>query len=913
MTVNDLKVLFVSREDTYSLQLPNGVWAKQDMPITDEMLDKHLKGSATIGLYQILPPNTLKWGCIDIDLDSRVHKAENFNIEIWKDKLLEQANIFKEALKNIGITSYIEFSGFKGYHVWFFFKEQVNAKIVKDFTTLLGNENTPILPEIRWDIFPAQDSVDENAYGSLVKLPLAFHQKSGKYSRFIDAEPTIDTVIYTDIEQLRKYNEEYLFWRVVRKCRAINTMWENDLASKFSHNSHREILGYIYAKIPNSLEFLKKHFFSKLNDYNEDVTEKHFRLIEKKYKPIKCDTMQSAKYDHVCKEQCLEIKNHTSPIAFYTEERDRINPTMANSSILPTTMDAIKIVDGVFAMEVYNKKREKELKVLSNFVAKISETRTVEDDDTTYATSIFKIEVTPKTGQKVYVEITLKDYMDDKILSMKLMNKLGVRDFYCYPIQYVRWAIQKFSDPKNVVVIRHFGYNIPDAALNEIYPKIYYTPSILITAAGITVNDDIKMELPTLSTGGILDLKIINEEELEFVKEMILKHILILTDAPTSHFILANTFMPILHPFFNTDKTRYGFWLYGDSGVGKSYIMKIMQLFYGKFQSGVTWNSTGMSIQAAGYDFKDALYTLDDFKLNGMTEIQKKAIQNVIQNYADNTARMRLNSDSTTQNSKPIRGWLTSSGEEIPYESSNIARLVMIPIRPSTVDAHIRFASGNLIHEHSHLLPGFTAKYIQYILSCNPNDINKTYTNFRERYLKVVGKNPNYVRIAHNFAYLSTSYNYVMRFIQKDEDIDELMETFQKACEEAALHTCGISTDARSDNILLDILREGLASGRYYLQDEYQTNNRIGSKPIGYWAVSKNLNDNKPIVHLFFNICYTVVTEELKKIGKDLSHSKPVILGNFFTKELSYDKKEYVTTYNKQTVRVIRLKEGVLG
>ncbi|MDI6904764.1 MAG: DUF1882 domain-containing protein [Candidatus Bathyarchaeia archaeon] len=45
--------LWVSRHSAYAIQQPDGCYLKVDEPLTIEVIQKHLKGEITVGLYQL--------------------------------------------------------------------------------------------------------------------------------------------------------------------------------------------------------------------------------------------------------------------------------------------------------------------------------------------------------------------------------------------------------------------------------------------------------------------------------------------------------------------------------------------------------------------------------------------------------------------------------------------------------------------------------------------------------------------------------------------------------------------------------------------------------------------------------------------------------------------------------------------
>ena len=245
MDVKTFKTLFVHRDDVYATQRPNGSYQPYKETLDDENIQAHLDGTQTVGLYQVMPEvNTVKWGVLDIDIKKEIYSAPGFKIEDWLSKLMQQAEIAKERFNQHGIPSYIEFSGFKGYHVWAFFETPVDAGTVKKGMETIFDDMTPVDAGLAWEIFPKQSDLPTmEDMGNLVKGPNGFHHKSKKFSKFID-ELNLDTMKYAKLEQFSTPDTSFL--QIVNRCRALKNSWDNCLTQKTCPNYLREVFGYLF-------------------------------------------------------------------------------------------------------------------------------------------------------------------------------------------------------------------------------------------------------------------------------------------------------------------------------------------------------------------------------------------------------------------------------------------------------------------------------------------------------------------------------------------------------------------------------------------------------------------------------------------------------------------------------------------
>src|SRR5262249_16825090 len=146
-----------------------------------------------------------------------------------------------------------------------------------------------------------------------------------------------------------------------------------------------------------------------------------------------------------------------------------------------------------------------------------------------------------------------------------------------------------------------------------------------------------------------LNLRPADPDELRRLKQHVVRDLLRCHDRTVTYPLLGAVALACLYRFAE-GCSRPAIWLTGITGGGKSFIAKLFSNFFGRFSmegdgSTASWTGTANYIQRQGYFFKDALYLVDDYKPE---VIQHQNIVRVLQNYADNTARGRLNADATT-------------------------------------------------------------------------------------------------------------------------------------------------------------------------------------------------------------------------------------------------------------------------
>ena len=148
---------------------------RQLLPLTDQVLYKHLAGEIVIGVYPLLPDDTCYFLAVDFD------EAD------WR----EDVTAFAQSCRELGVPVALEISrSGNGAHAWIFFERNVPAYEAR----LLGSaiishtcERTRQLTLGSYDrLFPNQDSMPKGGFGNLIALPLQKRARALNGSVFVD-------------------------------------------------------------------------------------------------------------------------------------------------------------------------------------------------------------------------------------------------------------------------------------------------------------------------------------------------------------------------------------------------------------------------------------------------------------------------------------------------------------------------------------------------------------------------------------------------------------------------------------------------------------------------------------------------------------------------------------------------------
>jgi hypothetical protein len=137
----------------------------------------------------------------------------------------------------------------------------------------------------------------------------------------------------------------------------------------------------------------------------------------------------------------------------------------------------------------------------------------------------------------------------------------------------------------------------------------------------------------------------------------------------------------------------FSFHLVGNTGTGKSQLAALIQQHFGPAMDATrlpgSWSSTSNALQALAFGAKDALLTIDDFAPNGsqsdIQQLHRKASE-MIRSQANRSARQRMRADTTLRPSKPPRGLILSTGEDVPKGQSIQARMMIVELSQEDVN-----------------------------------------------------------------------------------------------------------------------------------------------------------------------------------------------------------------------------------
>lgn len=207
--------LFRGREDVYAVHWRNertgkkgyapaceDPWSlrkgqpKKYLPMTEQVVQEHLIGAKTIGVFPLLKDNTCWFLACDFD----------------KEGWIVDALTYLEVCGRRGVPAYLERSrSGNGGHVWTFFSEAVTGVCARQLGMRLLRETMDARADMdlgSYDrFFPNQDFVPKGGFGNLIAAPLQKKCRALGNTEFLDCSTPA----------LRPWPDQWAFLSTVRK------------------------------------------------------------------------------------------------------------------------------------------------------------------------------------------------------------------------------------------------------------------------------------------------------------------------------------------------------------------------------------------------------------------------------------------------------------------------------------------------------------------------------------------------------------------------------------------------------------------------------------------------------------------------------------------------------------------------
>ena len=144
------------------------------LPLTEDVVLKHLKGEITIGIYPLLPGDLCNF--LAIDFDKKTYEKD--------------VSAFWNICDELNIPVYVEKSrSGNGAHIWIFFEESIPSRIARKMGNILLTktmEKASLELDSYDRLFPNQDTMPKGGFGNLIALPFQGESSKNGNTVFVD-------------------------------------------------------------------------------------------------------------------------------------------------------------------------------------------------------------------------------------------------------------------------------------------------------------------------------------------------------------------------------------------------------------------------------------------------------------------------------------------------------------------------------------------------------------------------------------------------------------------------------------------------------------------------------------------------------------------------------------------------------
>ncbi len=325
-TAQKILQVFAGREDLFSKETLGAGGKRQTelqaVPLSEQQIMNHLKGDITIGTYIQRPNSTVKYMVIDVDISKKIMlqvQRDSTIFQTYLEKVWHYAGELKKILKTLGICSYIEYSGCRGYHVWIFFTEWIPVRYVNMLTDIIESKMKTIGQEdICVEFFPNKTRVKADKFGQVMKLPYGCHIRTGEQSYFLDdsgkpimeLNPFIDSLSKTSLNAVKKVLAKNMGMKedilektvdtnleafgqmeeevaeILTKCNLMRYLCQKSVKTGYLSHAERLSVLYVFGHLGDAGHEFVHYVMSHTLNYQYHTTERFIQRIPEK--PVSC-------------------------------------------------------------------------------------------------------------------------------------------------------------------------------------------------------------------------------------------------------------------------------------------------------------------------------------------------------------------------------------------------------------------------------------------------------------------------------------------------------------------------------------------------------------------------------------------------------------------------------------------------
>lgn len=233
--------------------------------------------------------------------------------------------------------------------------------------------------------------------------------------------------------------------------------------------------------------------------------------------------------------------------------------------------------------------------------------------------------------------------------------------------------------------------------------------------------------------------------------------------------------------------------------------------------------STGNALEDLAFRLKDCLFLVDDFCPGSHPAEANRmhaAAERLHRAQGNNAGRGRLRADLTRRPTRPPRGLVLSTGEELPRGYSNVGRIVVVEVTPGDVDAVA--LRGAQAEAGAGTYAAAMSGYLQWLASNHDGNQQLIKTLILE-YVESLGRGPH-ARTAPNLSELAVGWSRFLDFASEVDAItvgeaEKTWDRIWRAITELGSAQQGYLRESEPAQRFLELIRSAIGSGRAHLAD----------------------------------------------------------------------------------------------
>jgi len=296
----------------------------------------------------------------------------------------------------------------------------------------------------------------------------------------------------------------------------------------------------------------------------------------------------------------------------------------------------------------------------------------------------------------------------------------------------------------------------------------------------------------------------------------------------------------------------FSIFLYGETGAFKTELAALLQQHFGKgFDARhlpTSFTSTANTNEALAFIAKDAVLVVDELHppaSGSQREAMHRDVDRLLRSQGNSAGRGRMRADGTLRPTKPPRGVLLATGEELPRRQSADVRMFILEVQKGAVEAQKLTTCQT--DAAAGLYAQATAAFVRW-LAAQFDEVRTEFQRLRREWRGQI--HHDHARTADIRAQLTAAYSIFIAFLVETEVLDEdeaaqLQTRIGAALEETANAQIEFSGAVEPTGAFIRLLTSAIGAGRAHLADNDGEVPDLREAACGWRKITIGTGDNQ--------------------------------------------------------------------